>query len=67
MPSSHPWQELARRLGEDRLERDVLLASHTTFKIGGPADVMYRALNADELAAAIQAARELEIPFFLLG
>lgn len=67
MSSSHPWQELARRLGEERLERDVLLAPYTTFKIGGPADVLYRALTADELSKAIQAARELEIPFFLLG
>ena len=45
----------------------MLLAPYTTFKIGGPADLFYRALNADELAAAIGAARELEIPHFLLG
>ena len=58
---------LAARLGADRLERDAPLAPHTTFKIGGPADLMYRALTRDELAEAVRAARELEIPFFLLG
>jgi UDP-N-acetylmuramate dehydrogenase len=59
--------ELEARLGADRLERDALLAPFTTFKIGGPADHLYRALTPDELAAAVLAARELEIPFFLLG
>jgi UDP-N-acetylmuramate dehydrogenase len=62
-----PVDELVARLGADRLERDVPLAPHTTFKIGGPADLMFRALTQDELAQAVLAARELEIPFFLLG
>jgi UDP-N-acetylmuramate dehydrogenase len=59
--------ELEARLGADRLERDALLAPFTTFKIGGPADYLYRALTPEELATAVLAARELEIPFFLLG
>lgn len=58
---------LAERLGADRLERDVPLAPYTTFKIGGPADLLYRARTPEELARATLAARELEIPFFLLG
>jgi UDP-N-acetylmuramate dehydrogenase len=62
-----PVEALEARLGTHRLERDVLLAPYTTFKIGGPADLFYRALTAEELATAIHAARELEIPFFLLG
>lgn len=59
--------ELEARLGADRLERDALLGPFTTFKIGGPADLLYRALTPEELAQAVTAARELEIPFFLLG
>lgn len=62
-----PVDALAARLGDHRLERDAPLAPHTTFKIGGPADLLYRALTTDELAEAIRAARELDIPFFLLG
>jgi UDP-N-acetylmuramate dehydrogenase len=58
---------LLDRLGPARLERDVPLASMTTFRIGGPADLFYRARTADELAQAILLARELEIPHFLLG
>jgi UDP-N-acetylmuramate dehydrogenase len=59
--------ELAARLDPARLERDVPLAPYTTFKIGGPADLLYRARTPDELAEAVLAARELEVPFFLLG
>lgn len=60
-------QEIERRLGPDRVEHNVPLAPFTTFKIGGPADHFYRARTPEELATAISSARELEIPFFLLG
>jgi UDP-N-acetylmuramate dehydrogenase len=62
-----PVDALAARLGAARLERGVPLAPYTTFRIGGPADLLYRARTADELAGAVRAARELEVPFFLLG
>jgi UDP-N-acetylmuramate dehydrogenase len=56
-----------QRLGIDRLETDVALAPYTTFRIGGPADLLYRARTPDELAGAVTAARELGVPHFLLG
>ncbi len=43
------------------------LAPLTTFRIGGPARLLYRARTADELAVAILAARELDVPHFVLG
>jgi UDP-N-acetylmuramate dehydrogenase len=58
---------LEERFGADRLERDVPLAPFTTFRIGGPADLFFRARTAEELAQALLIARESEIPFFLLG
>jgi UDP-N-acetylmuramate dehydrogenase len=62
-----PIDELSARLEAGRLERGVPLAPYTTFKIGGPADLLYRARTNDELTAAVLAARELGIPYFLLG
>jgi UDP-N-acetylmuramate dehydrogenase len=58
---------LSGRLDTERLERDVVLAPYTTFRIGGPADLLYRARSADELAGAVQAARDAGVPHFLLG
>jgi UDP-N-acetylmuramate dehydrogenase len=58
---------LTEALGAHRIERDVKLAAMTTFRIGGPADLLYRAQTPDDLVLAIQTARELGIPHFLLG
>lgn len=62
------WLEvLEPHFGPNRLERDVPLAPFTTFRIGGPADLLLRAATADELASAVQAARAAGVPHFLLG
>ncbi len=58
---------LSAHLPEERLRTDVPLAPLTTFRIGGPADVYFRARTADDLAAAVTAARALDVPSFLLG
>jgi UDP-N-acetylmuramate dehydrogenase len=50
-----------------RLRRDEPLAPYTTFRIGGPADLCFEATTADELATAVLAARELDVPYFVLG
>ncbi len=54
-------------LGETRVSRTVALAPFTTFKIGGPADLLYDARTADELANAVAAARTNSVPHFVLG
>ncbi|HEX3157510.1 MAG TPA: UDP-N-acetylmuramate dehydrogenase [Gemmatimonadaceae bacterium] len=58
---------LEARLGTERLRRDESLAPYTTFRIGGPADLLYDATTGDELANAVTAARELDVPWFVLG
>ncbi len=65
--SDLPVRSLEDRLGPRRLERGVPLAPLTTFRIGGPADLLYRARTPDELATAVEVARELAVPHFLLG
>ena len=63
----HPVLELARALAPLELERNVPLAPLTTFRIGGPADLMVRADTSADLARAVSGARALEIPWFVLG
>src|SRR5688500_14321336 len=60
-------EALARRLPAAHLRRDIPLGQYTTFRIGGPADLLLDAATADELAGAVLAARELGIPYFVLG
>jgi UDP-N-acetylmuramate dehydrogenase len=63
----YPADVLRSRLEGARLEFDVPLAPFSTFRIGGPADLLVRATTPNELVAAISTARELGIPYFLLG
>ena len=57
----------ARTLDRSRLLLNAPLAPYTTFRIGGPADVLFEAHTADELATAITAAKQAGIPWFVLG
>jgi UDP-N-acetylmuramate dehydrogenase len=60
-------EALAARLDRTHLKRDEPIAPYTTFKIGGPADLFYEATSADALAEAVLAAREIGVPYFVLG
>lgn len=60
-------ERVASTLAGAALRRDVLLAPYTTFKIGGPADLLYEADSADSLATAILTARAAQVPYFVLG
>ncbi|HET7602473.1 MAG TPA: UDP-N-acetylmuramate dehydrogenase [Gemmatimonadales bacterium] len=54
-------------LEADRLYTSAPLAPLTTFRIGGPADLLYRAESPADLAHAVLAARRANIPYFVLG
>ena len=43
------------------------MSGRTTFRIGGPADLLVRAHTPDALARAVLAARAAEVPHFILG
>lgn len=60
-------ERLAARLNAAHMRRHERLAPYTTFRIGGPADLLLEATSADELANAVLAARELQVPYFVLG
>jgi UDP-N-acetylmuramate dehydrogenase len=61
------YKKLAARLNQSQLKRDEPLAPYTTFRIGGPADLIYNATSADDLANAVQSARDLDVQYFVLG
>lgn len=58
---------VAASLDPARLSRNVPLAPFTTFRIGGPADLVFEAESADSLANAILTARQAGVPWFVLG
>ena len=58
---------LTQIVGEDNVALDEPLSEHTTFEIGGPADVFVTPDDADELAEVIAACKEAHAPYFVLG
>ena len=60
----------------DRLEqivdREQILLNepmkkHTTFKVGGPADIFVQLSNADELREILSSAKEYDMPVYIIG
>lgn len=58
---------VAERLSAGQLRRDEPIGPYTTFRIGGPADLLYEANTGDELATAIDAAEAAGVEWFVLG
>jgi UDP-N-acetylmuramate dehydrogenase len=50
-----------------RLLRDEPLRNHTSFRVGGPADLLFFPASVEDLAGAVKAAREADVPLFVMG
>ena len=59
------YRNIKKELPE--IQRDVSLAKHTTFKIGGPAKYFFKAGDKEDLIKAISVAKNYNLPFFILG
>lgn len=58
--------DLRTALG-DRAKTDEPLAPRTTFRIGGPADLLIESNTLPELMTAVRLARQFGVPMFILG
>lgn len=58
---------LAAAFGAGRIMVDAPLAPLTTFKVGGPADVLFEPVNSDEVLKALAIARAAGQPVTMLG
>lgn len=60
-------KELEQLVSGEQILLNEPMAAHTTFRIGGPADVFVRPASAEQLQAVMALLRKEEQPFFLLG
>lgn len=60
-------ERVAAALPKEFLQRNAPLAPFTTFKIGGPADLLLEVTTAGALADAVITARAAQVPCFVLG
>jgi UDP-N-acetylmuramate dehydrogenase len=61
------YSQIIKELGKSRVRSNEPLGRHTTFKIGGPADLFCQAETEAELIQAVNLSRERGVPFFVLG
>lgn len=60
------FAQTAERLGCE-VSRNEPMSRHTTFKIGGPADLFLKVYERDSLAELYRAANALDIPLLVIG
>ena len=60
-------EKLQKLLGEAKVLINEPMASHTTFRIGGPADYFVMPETIEELAAVLKLCKEEAVPYFILG
>lgn len=59
--------DLTAAFGAGRIQVEAPLAPLTTFKVGGPAEVLFEPVNADEILRALSIARAAGAPVTMLG
>lgn len=60
-------EKIQKLVGEAKVLVNEPMASHTTFKIGGPADYFVMPETIEELAAVLKLCKEENMPYFILG
>ena len=60
-------EKIQKLVGEANVLVNEPMASHTTFKIGGPADYFVMPETIEELAAVLKLCKEENMPYFILG
>ena len=54
-------------VGPESIRTQEPMSRHTTFRIGGPADVFVTPKNSQDLAGVLAYCKEEQIPYFILG
>ena len=65
-------QEIYKQLIENGIDKERILLSepmskHTSFKVGGNADIFVKAYSVEEIKSVLEVSKENNIPLFILG
>lgn len=61
------YDKLYKFISSDRIKIDEPMKDHTSFQIGGPADILVLPQDAEEIKAVINACKEEVVPFLVIG
>ena len=65
--SQNLWKELCKIVKEENVRRKEGMKSHTTFRIGGPADYFVMPHTADEVRELVLLCKRENTPYYILG
>ena len=60
-------EKFCELLGKDKVLFEEPMSSHTTFRIGGPAEVFLMPESYEQISSALALCREEGLPYFVLG
>ena len=61
------YKSLIKLFPRDQVYKNEPMSAHTTFKIGGPADLLITPVNTNGIRQAVTWCREQQIPFYTIG
>ena len=61
------YNHLIELIGKERVLIDEPMKNHTSFKIGGPADIMVIPESIEEIQCALKVCIENDVPYFVMG
>ncbi|MBQ3145194.1 MAG: hypothetical protein IJB90_01200 [Clostridia bacterium] len=61
------YNKLIKKIDKTKVYQNELMSKHTTFKIGGPADIFVKVETIDELKYAIKTCKDNNVFFTVIG
>jgi len=61
------YNKLIEKIDKTKVYQNEPMRKHTTFKIGGPADIFVKVETIDELKYVIQKCKENNVPLTVIG
>lgn len=61
------FDRLTFHIPNDMILRNEIMKNHTSFKIGGPADILLFASDIQQIRTAVSECRDLGVPYYVIG
>ncbi|SHJ63436.1 UDP-N-acetylmuramate dehydrogenase [Paramaledivibacter caminithermalis] len=61
------YKDILHKISPQNIFKNEMMANHTSFKIGGPADIMVLPRTIDEIVSMIKYCKENKIKYYVIG
>ena len=61
------YNELIKKINKEHILENEKMSKHTTFRVGGIADLFIKVYNVEELKYALEVAKAYDIKYYIIG